>query len=40
MNAIGPLVDQARAHGLKFTPICSYAVAWFRRHPDATDVLG
>lgn len=34
------LVEYARAHGLKLTPVCSYAIAWFRRHPDAADVLG
>jgi hypothetical protein len=34
------LVEHARAHELKLTPICSYAIAWFRRNPDAADVLG
>ncbi|MFN3352824.1 MAG: GNAT family N-acetyltransferase [Brevundimonas sp.] len=33
------LVEHGRAHGLTFTPVCGYAVAWFRRHPDAADVL-
>jgi predicted GNAT family acetyltransferase len=33
------LVDHARAEGLKLTPRCSYAVAWFRRHPDQGDLL-
>lgn len=33
------LADHARAEGLKLTPICGYAIAWFRRHPDQTDVL-
>ena len=29
----------ARAQGFKIVPTCPYAVAWFRRHPDAADVL-
>ena len=29
----------ARAQGLKIAPTCPYAIAWFRRHPDAKDVL-
>jgi predicted GNAT family acetyltransferase len=29
----------ARAHGYKIVPTCPYAVAWFKRHPDAGDVL-
>ena len=33
------LVAHARAHGLKIEPVCSYAAIWFRRHPDARDVL-
>jgi predicted GNAT family acetyltransferase len=31
--------DHARDHGLKLIPTCSYAVAWFRRHPDQGDIL-
>jgi uncharacterized protein len=34
------IVAHARGHGLKLIPRCSYAVAWFRRHPDAADVIG
>lgn len=30
---------QARREGLKVKPICSYAVAWFRRHPEEQDLL-
>lgn len=30
----------ARAQGFKIVPTCPYAVAWFRRHPEASDVLG
>jgi predicted GNAT family acetyltransferase len=33
------IVSHARAHDLKLVPRCSYAVAWFRRHPDAQDVV-
>ena len=32
------IVDHARAQNLKLIPRCSYAVAWFRRHPEAGDV--
>ena len=34
------IVGHARAHDLKLVPRCPYAVAWFRRHPDAQDVVG
>lgn len=33
------LARHARGHKLKVVPVCSYAVAWFRRHPDDHDVL-
>jgi len=33
------IVKNARDDGVKLFPTCSYAVAWFRRHPDANDVL-
>jgi predicted GNAT family acetyltransferase len=36
MNAI---VRDARANGVKLRPICGYAAAHFRRHPDTHDVL-
>ncbi|PWR02842.1 N-acetyltransferase [Meridianimarinicoccus roseus] len=32
-------VADARAAGLKITPLCPYAAAQFRRHPDWHDVL-
>ena len=33
------LVAEARREGAMLVPICSYAVAWLRRHPDqAKDV--
>lgn len=28
------IMDFARGQGLKVFPICGYAVAWMRRHPD------
>ena len=31
--------DYARAEGLRVRPLCSYAAAWIRRHPDYADVL-
>jgi predicted GNAT family acetyltransferase len=33
------VVADARARGLKITPLCGYAAAWLRRHPDAADLL-
>jgi predicted GNAT family acetyltransferase len=29
----------AREHHYKIRPTCPYAVAWFRRHPEANDLL-
>ncbi|WP_426040075.1 GNAT family N-acetyltransferase [Brevundimonas sp. TWP2-3-4b1] len=34
------LADHARAGNHRLTPVCSYAVAWFRRHRDYADVVG
>ena len=33
------IVDHARSHQLVIEPRCSYARAWFTRHPEAQDVL-
>lgn len=33
------LADHARREQTKLVPVCGYAVAWFRRHPDQADVL-
>ena len=33
------IVDHARAQKLVLVPRCSYALAWFERHPEAQDVL-
>ena len=32
-------IDDARRDGIKIRPLCSYAVAQFRRHPDWADLL-
>lgn len=32
------IVADARMRGMKLVPLCGYAVAYFRRHPDAADV--
>ena len=34
------LADHARAEGHRLHPVCGYAVAWFKRHPDQADVVG
>jgi predicted GNAT family acetyltransferase len=34
------VVAHARTTGIRLVPTCSYAQAWFKRHPDAHDVLG
>ena len=34
------LANHARAEGHTLTPVCGYAVAWFRRHRDQADLLG
>jgi len=33
------IVDHARTQQLVIVPRCSYARAWFQRHPEAEDVL-
>jgi predicted GNAT family acetyltransferase len=39
----GRLMDgiaaMARAQGFKIVPTCPYAIVWFKRHPEAKDVL-
>lgn len=42
-GAAGRLMEQvtaaARTEGAKIRPLCSYAVAWMRRHPETNDLL-
>jgi predicted GNAT family acetyltransferase len=33
------LLDHARAHGLLVQPLCSYARAYMRRHPETGSLL-
>lgn len=30
---------QARVDGMRVKPVCSYAVAWFEKHPEECDLL-
>jgi uncharacterized protein len=34
------IVAHAREKSLTLVPRCSYAVDWFKHHPEAADVLG
>ncbi len=31
--------EHARREGLRVQPLCAYAAAWVKRHPDYADVL-
>lgn len=33
------VLDHAQAHGLKVLPLCSYARAYMRRHPETAPLL-
>ena len=43
-GAAGRLMEgvlaEARREGLKVTPLCGYAAAYIRRHPEHQDLLG
>lgn len=36
---LGKAVDAIRKQGKKARPQCSYAVAWFEKHPEERDLL-
>lgn len=33
------VAEHARDDGLKIKPLCGYAVAWMKRHPEHADLL-
>jgi predicted GNAT family acetyltransferase len=33
------IADHAARHDLRIVPLCGYARAWFRRHPERGDIL-
>ncbi|HVY49956.1 MAG TPA: GNAT family N-acetyltransferase [Devosia sp.] len=39
MRLMQRTIDDARRDGVKVRPVCSYAVAQFRRHPEWRDLL-
>jgi predicted GNAT family acetyltransferase len=34
------IVARAKKNNFKLVPRCSYAVTWFARHPEMTDLIG
>lgn len=34
------IMQRARAEHVTVTPLCSYAAAWLRRHPEHADLVG
>ena len=34
------IVARAKENNFKLVPRCSYAVAWFARHPELSDLIG
>jgi len=39
-NLVRNAVAFARAQGYKVRPDCSYAAAWFQRHPEQQELMG
>lgn len=37
---VNKAIADARDEGFKITPVCSYVVAQFKRHPEWSDLLG
>jgi predicted GNAT family acetyltransferase len=33
------VIADARARGIKVAPLCGYAAAWLRRHPEHADMV-
>lgn len=33
------VAEAARARNLKITPLCGYAAAWLKRHPEMADLV-
>jgi predicted GNAT family acetyltransferase len=33
------IIQHARAHALRITPLCSYAARWLQTHPEHGDLL-
>ena len=33
------LAAHLRSEGIKASPVCSYALSWFQKHPDQQDLL-
>ena len=38
-NLMKAVAEELRAEKKKAVPVCSYAQAWFRRHPEYADVV-
>jgi predicted GNAT family acetyltransferase len=34
------IVARAKENNFKLVPRCSYAVTWFARHPEMSDLIG
>jgi len=40
LRLVNKAIGDAREEGFKITPLCSYVVAQFRRHPEWSDLRG